>query len=205
MRIGFDVDGVLAAFVPAYQQLFVTTTGRNSFTMGDHLNPPEWDWPTLRGYTKEETRVVWETIKSDPTFWLNLAPEQDAVQTVRVMLKELERKHDIYFVTSRPGERVKRQTEIWLFDHLGYPMRVPGVYPTVLIAGHRVKGHIAKSLNLDVYIDDNFDNVQDCAEHAPNTRTYLLSRRYNQMADLDPLVVRVETIGEMFDHELSNL
>lgn len=205
MRIGFDVDGVLAQFIPAYQKLFVKLTGQDLFLPNDATDPPTWHWPKLRGYTDEETRQALEAIGQDPTFWLNLEEERDAVQTVRVMLKELERKHDLYFVSNRHGERVKRQTEIWLFDHLGYPMRVPGVYPTVLIAGHRKKGEIAQALHLDVYIDDNYDNVCDCAEKSPATRTYLLNRSYNLYGEDNPLVVRVNTVGEMLDHELNNL
>ena len=211
MRIGLDIDGVLADFVPVYQALFVSLTGRNAFEPGDNVDPPVWDWPTLRGYTDEETSAVWKVITSDLAFWLKLQPHSQNTHTLRAMLKELERRHEVYFVTSRPGERSKRQTEIWLYEQLAYPMRVPNVYPTVLIVGSRAKGRIAKALKLDVYIDDNFDNVMDCATEAPTTRTYLLNRRYNRQDEQGramipaPGIRRVDTLGQMFDAELVNL
>jgi uncharacterized HAD superfamily protein len=204
MRIGFDIDGVLADFVTAYQDAFVRLTGRNTFLPGDNLDPPEWNWPTLRGYTKEETSAVWEHIKSSSDFWLNLQ-EDPGCSTLRTLLYTLEREHEVYYITSRMGQRVKRQTEIWLIEHLRYPA-ITNVYPTVLIVGHRVKGIVARALQLDVYIDDNMDNVNDCAHDAPHTRTYLLNRAYNQrtpkaceMASIH----RVETVGTMFDAEIA--
>lgn len=201
--MAFDIDGVLADFVSAYQRLFVLTTGRDLFHCGDIDNPPVWDWPTLRGYTDEETVAVWNVIKHDSVFWMNLAAIEDNMNTLRLLIKDLEQRHEIYYVTSRLGDRPKRQTELWLAGWLRYPLNMSGCYPTVLISG--AKGDVAKALKLDVYIDDNFDNVQAVAEKSPHTRTYLLTRRYNELPLLNELVVRVDTLGQMFDHELGNL
>ena len=215
MRVGFDIDGVLADFVPAYQDLFIQLTGRNTFGAGDRRDPPEWNWPTLRGYTAAETSAAWGEIKKSSTFWLNLS-EDRGCPTLRGMVPELERNHEVYFLTTRVGLRPKRQTEIWLWDHLGYS-RLAMVWPTVGVAAHRQKGHLVKGLALDAFIDDNLDNVNDIAwgttptkqpEPKPTCRVYLLNRAYNQnvlqceAGVLNPNVVRVDTIGEMFDAEI---
>lgn len=203
MRIGFDVDGVLASFVPAYQELFVALTGVNLFLPGDDVDPPCWDWPELRGYTAEQTRMVWEHIKLNPTFWEDLGT-LPGLRELRSVLRDLEQRHDVYYITSRTGVSVKRQTEAWLGSYLPYTRR----HPTVLIAGHRVKGSIAKALRLDVYVDDNWENAQDCACESPLTRTYLLNAAYNRQPLLeedDPLIVRVDSLAEMFEHEMTNL
>jgi hypothetical protein len=227
MRIGFDIDGVLADFVPAYQDLFIAQTGRDTFGAGDRRDPPEWNWPTLRGYTKEETSAVWGAIKQSNTFWMNLA-EDHGCPTLRTMLPELEHKHEVYFVTSRLGRRPKRQTEIWLIEHLRYLVGpLSGVSPTVLIAAYRQKGLLAKGLDLDAYIDDNADNANDVAwgtvpgvvdyalkregqeldlTAAPTCRVYLLNRAYNASYTPDQLhasIVRVDSIGQMFDKEIA--
>ncbi len=66
------------------------------------------------------------------------------------------------------------------------------------------KGLIAQSLRLDVYIDDNYDNVRSVALCSPLTRNYLLDRAYNRLGEPDG-VVRVGTVGEMFTAELDRL
>lgn len=203
MRIGFDVDGVLAAFTPAYQRLFIETTGVNLFAPGDDTDPPCWNWPEFRGYTKEQVSVVWDHIRLNPAFSRNLAPLPGA-RELRHAIADLERRHDVYFITSRVGVAVKRQTEYWLMEHLGYVEETP----TVLIVGSRTKGAMCKALRLDCYIDDNWDNVEDCACESPTTRTYLLNAAYNQQPLLEddcPLVIRVDSVAEMLDYEMVNL
>lgn len=221
MNIGFDVDGVLADFSTAYQNLLIEVSGRNLFLPGDAKDAPCWDWDKLRGYTSEERRATWDRIKTEPEFTLNMS-ELDNLSTLRMLIKDLERRHSVYYITSRVGDRVKRYTEIWLMERLAYPLRCVGVMPTVLIAGHRSKGLFAKGLRLDAYIDDNYENVHDVAEMSPGTRVYLRTRRYNldrmveqpgeiperylvPYAPVSDLVTRVSTLGEMIDHELTNL
>ena len=217
MRIGFDVDGVLANFTSAYQDLFIKTTGRNLFAAGDRVDPPTWDWPTLRGYTDAETAAVWDVINTSETFWLNLA-DAPGMSTLHTMIRHLENKHEVYFITQRTGISPKRQTEIWLVQQLHYPIYS---LPTVLIVGKHMKGTVVRALQLDAYVDDNLDNVIDCCMMSPTTRTYLLDRGYNRddtnwralraqlLARKSPsLTTRVEdftrvaTVGEMFDAEI---
>ena len=210
LRIGFDIDGVLANFVRSYQKLFIRLTGEDRFLPGDIEDPPCWDWPTLRGYTEEQTALVWGAIKTDPAFWLNLEPTSD-VGLLRLLIRQLERKHDVYYVTSRVGERAKRQSELWLFSQLRYPLSVgPEVWPTVLISSE--KGECCHALKLDVYVDDNFDNVVDCLKKSVHTRTYLLEKRYNQNVQTSvPVEIqgrtvlrpieRIGSLGRLFDIE----
>ena len=193
MKIGLDIDGVLANFCPDYQSLFITTTGRDTFQPGDAENPPSWDWPDDRGYTAKETSAVWERIKTNHAFWLGLG-ETPHCSTLRMMVLDLMRNHDLYYITARPGVDAKWQTEQWLRAHLFIDL------PTVLISSE--KGLCARALKLDVYIDDNWDNVEDVLERSPETRTYLLNRRYNAAFTT---AKRVETLGQMFDAELDNL
>lgn len=209
LRIGFDVDGVLANFVRIYQQLFVKHTGIDLFKPGDIEDPPCWDWPQYRGYDAAAVKTVWGIIKTDPAFWMKLEPLPDA-SLLRMFIRQLERKHEVYYITSRVGDRVKRQSEMWLFEQLRYHFTVgPEVWPTVLISSD--KGACAKALKLDVYVDDNMDNVNGCALKSPQTRTYLINRRYNALGaptgdgnHLDAQhehVIRVSGLGGVFDRE----
>jgi len=79
--------------------------------------------------------------------------------------------HEIYYITDRSGIYPKRQTEDW-FDWHGIP------YATVLISKH--KGLIVKGLNLDLYIDDKGENIQDVEDRSPLTKAILINRPYNE-------------------------
>lgn len=207
MRIGFDIDGVLANFVKAYQNLTIELSGKNLFTADDINNPPCWDWPQYRGYTEDDMAAVWHAIKRDDTFWLNLEEHSNNINALKAVLQDIERRHEVYYVTSRSGVNVRRQTKLWLIDHLNYIGRCH-TEPTVLISSE--KGEIAHALKLDVYVDDNFDNVVDVVKKSPQTATYLLNRSYNLALDpLYPVVAgnnytRVDTVGQMFDAEIAS-
>ena len=207
MKIGFDVDGVLALFTPTYHKLVVGTSGRNLFEPDDDKNPPCWNTPELRGYTKKEMSGVWSAITSSRDFWLHL-PETPDSSTLRMCILDLQRFHDIYFVTNRPGIDSKWQTEQWLMLHLGIER------PTVLISS--MKGLVAKSLKFDCYLDDNLDNANDVVlmtlatdrpvgVEGPTTRTYLLNKSYNQDRLCDSRVTLVDTLGQFLDKELIHL
>lgn len=209
MKIGFDCDGVLADFARSYQRPTIETTGKNLFAPTDETDQPCWDWPQFRGYTDEEMAAVWDKIKASSTFWLSLHPLPGA-SVLKMLLPDLVRWHDIYYCTSRRnGVDTKWQTELWL------QLNVEHALPTVLITSE--KGLAAKTLGLDVYVDDNYDNVLDVATHSPTTRTYLLNATYNQgeLPNFMPHPItgrmqechlrRINKLGEMFDAELERL
>lgn len=180
MRIGIDIDGVLADFVPDYQRLHVKLTGRDTFVEGDNIDPPTWHWPALRGYTPAETSTVWATIMADPNFWKRLVPMRHNIDSLSRVYRGLgEAGHEVYFVTTRIGILAKQQTEMWLRQWVVGFGAPGGPEVTVLIARFGQKGLIAKGLGLDCFIDDNYDNCVEVVRDSPATRTYLLNRRYN--------------------------
>ena len=188
---------MLADFASDYQSLFIRVTGKDLFLPGDVENPPTWNWPELRGYTKDEMSAVWKVIADHHAFNLGHRETRDC-STLRMLMPDLQRNHDVYFITSRVGETAKWQTESWLQFHLGM------LNPTVLISAE--KGMCAKALKLNCYIDDNLDNVNDVIVKTTlgHCRTYLLNRRYNEGPEF-PGVLRVDTLGQMFDYEIANL
>ena len=157
--------------------------------------------------------MVWDNIVLSNTFYRELEP-LPGVKALDPLFPAIEDHHDVYFVTSRAGKTVKRQTEDWLKHYLGYDERFgcSQYAPTVVIVGKDDKGNAAKALNLTVFIDDKLENVIAVKNAVPKCRVYLLNRRYNQ-SDLDDQYIggkmhnyiRVNTVQEFIDAELDNL
>jgi len=205
MKIGFDIDGVLANWEQRAGPLLVKTSGRNLLPADFYAKrPPVWDWLRHYGYTPEELAAFWQALQTDATFWLNLPPMEGA-KTLKLLWPALKRAHDVYFITNRSGAFVKRQTELWLLEHISDELRIkrgpdggfPSHHPTVLISGD--KGGCAKALALDCYVDDNVENVNAVAPYA---RTYLLDAPYNKEG-VDLGVMRIHTLGQLFDVEVA--
>jgi 5'(3')-deoxyribonucleotidase len=172
MRIGFDVDGVLADFNRSFIERVVTVIGRDLFPPRP-FDIPCWDYPEHYGYTSEETTAVWKDVVADPTFWSRLQPYDEATSVLE-RLRVLSLDHDLYFVTSRPGIQAKQQTETWLAVHSGDFLW----NPTVLISGD--KDRCARALKLEAYIDDRWENCVNVASQPSETTVYLLDRPWNQ-------------------------
>lgn len=207
VRLGIDCDGVLADFAAAYVARYIRITGRNLFHPGDAEDAPCWNWDLYRGYTKEEQTAVWASIVADKAgFWRSLEPLEGAA-TLRLCIEDLERRHDVYFVTSRVGAGAKRESETWLRRHVGIE------HPTVLISSK--KGMCAAALKLDAYIDDNYDNAMDVAMARPECKVFLLNKRYNTIGGpelpvettppLPDRVRRVGSVGQMLDYLILDL
>lgn len=200
MKIGIDVDGVLADFESGFAPILTRLSGVE-FPLDDMNFPPVWGWPvhymepTLG---KKEARAIenlaWREVETDPLFWQTLKPIRD---TQRVLSELSQRRidgDDIYFITHRFGDQAKLQTERWLTF-----MSMPN--PTVLRTGD--KGPVVHGLNLDCFIDDKPGNcitVRDyVAESAGSTRVYLCDRPYNR--DEIENVTRVSGVLEMLERE----
>ena len=188
MRIGCDVDGVLADFNRAFIERTVLVTKKDLFPARP-FDILTWNYPESYGYTSAEVSAVWKDVKRDPIFWSSLPAyvgTWDAINLLR--LREVNDGDEVYFITARPGYRVKFQTEIWLQANSGYPTWTP----TVLISSD--KGGCAKALQLDRYIDDRTDNVYDVA--GTGTRTYLMDRTWNRVL-VNCGIERVASVQEM--------
>lgn len=168
LRVGLDIDGVLADFNTSFRKVI------HDLHPDKQLIPekdfcPVWNYPQHYGYTSKEVNKAWDVIKST-NFWLDLAPYEN-LDAVWDKLKSFDHDgHDLYFVTSRVGHIVKKQTERWLERHLYF-------HPTVLISER--KGDIASGLSLDYYLDDKPENYDHVKRDSPSTANYLITRQWN--------------------------
>ena len=178
LRIGFDMDGVLADFGLAFHEVETRLFGPVApIRAGDpedeaagsaipgtdeagSLEQPAREASARE--TKKEARelrrrrdVVWQAIRATPDFWTTLRPtEPDAVRRIHEMM--LRHPWEVFFITQRPataGDTVQRQTQRWLVQQ-GFDL------PSVLvIPGSR--GAAAGALKLDYHVDDSPTNCVD--------------------------------------------
>ena len=159
----FDIDGVLADFTSGYRG--IEEKRGLPITTGD-----SWD-----DYWAKE---VWNEIKASPTFWMELTPVPELMANPALWREMNRLNQDIWYVTSRPGIDVRRQTEYWL--------RSFGIrYPQVILSNH--KGEIAKGLNATHSIEDKAGNAVIIKYLQPKCDSFLIHTPYN--ANMDHAVI----------------
>lgn len=202
LKLGFDIDGVLANFTTPWQQLLIKRTGKDLFSPDALVGgAATWNWDLAAGYTKAETTAAWEWVKANPVWW-EMLPPAPGMSALLDRWSALKRVYaHIYFITARYG-LPKDQTQRWLNRYFPHDAN------TLLMAGN--KGIAAKTLQLDAYIDDRLENAIDVAVEAKGepvvTRSYLLNYRHNAGAEemvADGSIIRVATVAEMLEMELS--
>ncbi|MCU1386005.1 MAG: hypothetical protein JWL71_4702 [Acidobacteria bacterium] len=178
LRIGFDLDGVLADMeselvrqseilfgepmtrrleeraaeagdVPAAATVAARPTGAPDAT-------PEFAPPVARlNMTSRQQRRLWRHIESIDNFWEGLAELEPGV-IQRLATLAIDRRWEIIFLTKRPetaGATAQVQSQHWL-QSKGFTL--PSVF---VVQGSR--GRIAAALGLDIVIDDRPENCLD--------------------------------------------
>ena len=168
IRIGFDVDGVVADFAAGYraveQRLFGGRPSRadepeSEDRSQEHRETRFREAVDRPGETPAESHqphemrrrrdLIWKEIKQTRDFWATLAPiEVDGVRRIHQLM--LRHRWEIFFITQRPttaGDTVQRQTQRWLVEQ-GFD------FPSVLVVtGSR--GVVSSALRLSYHVDDN--------------------------------------------------
>ena len=145
LRVGFDIDGVLADFRAGFFQVAAQVLGRS-------LSDPQDD---LELFSEADSRKVWKIITQTPNWWLGLAAYEPR-EIAR--LYRLSRAHtwEVFFMTTRvptAGDSVQFQTQWWL--------EAQGFFLPSVVTVYGSRGDLANSLRLDLLVDDQMLN---CAE-----------------------------------------
>jgi beta-phosphoglucomutase-like phosphatase (HAD superfamily) len=160
LKIGFDMDGVVADFGSAFRAVETRLFGSAGRTRADEPGeqeerPAAASEPSNARDERRRREAVWREIRGTKDFWTTLPPMQaNAVKRIHEMM--LAYRWEVFFITQRPatqGDTVQRQTQRWLVAQ-GFDL------PSVLvIAGSR--GAAAGALRLDYHVDDLAQNCVD--------------------------------------------
>lgn len=162
LRLGFDVDGVLADFRTAFHTAAKKCLRRDIPESSD----PD---PTPSPLDAGDVRRVWEYILGTQNWWMEV-PAYEPDQIARLYGLTRAAGWEVFFLTKRPagaGDSVQFQTQWWI-ERLGFYL------PAVLtVPGSR--GEVANGLRLDLVVDDQIIN---CAEviSAAQTKALLMQR-----------------------------
>jgi hypothetical protein len=140
LRIGIDIDGVLADFRSAFHAAAKRCLRRE-------IEEPD-DPKAAQSIEQKDVRRVWAYVAKTPNWWLELTPYEPE-QIARLYGLARASGWEVFFLTNRPpsaGDTVQFQTQWWL-ERQGFYL------PAVLtVPGSR--GEIANALRLDLVIDD---------------------------------------------------
>ena len=170
MRIGFDLDGVLAdlhePFTRLAMDLFPELDRQRVAQEPAVPPPPDLDGAAGDGMedpppgvelSRRQTEAVWREVARIDDFWETLNEHEPGVIARLASLAD-QRRWEVIFLTSRPvsaGRTVQRQSQRWLERH-GF------THPSAFVV-HGSRGRIADALRLDAVVDDRPDNCLDVA------------------------------------------
>jgi hypothetical protein len=145
LRVGLDIDGVLADFRAGFFEVGAQVLGR----------PRSDSQENLDAISEADARKIWKIITQTPNWWLGL-PAYEPLEIARLYRLSRDHKWEVFFMTTRvptAGDSVQFQTQWWL-EEQGFLL--PSV---VTVYGSR--GELANSLRLDLLVDDQVVNCAD--------------------------------------------
>lgn len=157
LRLGIDVDGVVADFRAAFHALAGHESTSRQADRGAELS-------------KTDVEGLWKAVAARPNWWMDLpAYEPEAIAQLYALARR--GRWEVFFLTSRPpsaGDSVQIQTQVWL-ERFGFYL------PAVLTAPAGARGELARALRLDLVMDDR---LADCLEVVAmsNAKALLVAR-----------------------------
>ena len=186
MRVGLDIDGVVADFLPAFLGFVEKKLGNGPISAETITDLSFKQHPYLSEKIIEECMVA---VSYDPHFWQNLSPLISPKEWQS--LDRLSREGQLVFVTHR-YERgtydIRSVTRDWLKRH--------GISEPVVHFTQESKADLVESLGVRLFMDDRHENCEDVAEKT-EAQVLMPHRPYNR-SFTHPRVQRIWNFSELF-------
>ena len=191
MNIGIDIDDTISetfeTLLPYSQKYTIEDLKRKSNIslsgdFSDHFYIVH-----VNGWNEKEALVFWEKYYAEILRELNI--KKFAAETIKRLKKQ---GHKVYLITARwtmRAESVEGITEQWLKEN--------NVEYDELILNASDKLSVAKEKNIDIFIDDSFNNCKSIA-YGTNAKVYLMNTRMNEKLS-DKKVKRVYSWPEVYN------
>lgn len=181
MRIGVDIDEVVADSVPSYLPVLSEVVGR-PLKKEDLVR---YEFEETFGLSEAEMKRFWRAFDSSGG-WERIRPVPDAAS----VLGRLRRVGEVILVTGRPEAFVGAQTRRWLAAHA-----IP--HDALVFMGEADKDEAVRRAlggGLDVLIEDHWGFAERVAGRG--TPVFLVDAPWNRTAPPHPLVRRVAGLAE---------
>ncbi len=180
MRIGVDIDEVLAEFAPALMEYHNATYG-TSLSKRDITTYNLWE---VWGGTREQAVQKVRDFQASEQF-RSIQPVQGSQQATQ----QLRNNHELFVITSRLEDFIP-ETKQWIAAHF------PSTFSEMRVANYfsqqnpqRSKKDICDQLGVDLLIDDCFQYAAECV--SPARQVLLMDAPWNQQSSLPQGILRV--------------
>lgn len=193
MRLGFDIDGIVAdmaqVMIDRVNEKFGLSLTTEAFKVHEVRNNSYVDDPDLN---KEIISTMFTDVIRNDDAIKEIPLYDDAIRHLYMLQKA---GHHLFFITAR-GKAQKDSTIDWFIKN-----KVP--YDEIHVIGSESKGRYGRSLNLDFFIDDDFPNLEEMYKYKQRWRKGLaiFDRPWNRKIPVDPMrYARLSDWPDVFRH-----
>lgn len=189
MKIGVDIDGVVANFTKKYMEFYKNKIN-NNIKYEDLTHYNVWKFFDL---SEEEYYSMVHTFYESEEF-----EDMDLIKGVIEAISELSKNNEIIFITSRP-EKIRIKTEKFLsksFKNIDF---------TVFFAHDwgskeeykKSKGDYCVENNIPFFIEDHYDYALECAKKG--IKVFLLEQPWNKESEEHENIIKVKDWKEILE------